>query len=157
MAGQDDCIVRQHEQFLMDRLLELFKVSIGKVRPADAPLEQHVAAKDHPGIMFFPDEYDVAGRVPRRVEDVEREAGGLVAIGLVDMSISWWAGDGQTVFPGQVGIGVAQLVIVPGANDERTMGPAILDDSITSDRDGDRTSIKTLPKQNCPARRFTRA
>jgi hypothetical protein len=70
MAGIDDRVRRQREQFATNPVKEEFGTAAGEVGPADAA-EEHVAAEDRNGTIAV-DEDDVTGRMTRDVEHFER-------------------------------------------------------------------------------------
>ena len=69
VAGVDLGVGGQGEQLLADGTIELLRVAVGKVRAADAPLKQHVAAEDDARLLVLGDEDDVAGAVAGRFPD----------------------------------------------------------------------------------------
>src|SRR4051812_38987795 len=74
MPGIHDRVVRQREQFLMNRIAQVVKAAVREIRTPDAAGKQHVAAEYAPWLHLLTNEHDVPNRVTWRFEHIELDA-----------------------------------------------------------------------------------
>src|SRR5262245_60421454 len=104
----------------MNGVAELLEAALREIGPADAGGEKDVPAED-PGAGAV-QVGDVAGRVPRNVEDLERQTGDVHPVALVQKPVGAGAGDRQTEGGAQVGVRIAEHDFVATANQDRRGG-----------------------------------
>ena len=85
VAGQDGQVVVQREHAVLQRVHHRLRIGARQIRAPDRAREEHVAGKHDLVAAVAGAQHDAAGRVPRRVDDLEGQARELDLLAVVEV------------------------------------------------------------------------